>query len=104
MAAVYKVSTSSKFRESGLKFSINFSQKAQIEQFSIPPLSFKIKSITLQLTISTYFSKINRNLVKNTENVNETTEYRLLFTSITPYKNRKSKNLFTSIFYAGRAF
>ena len=53
------------------KFCINFCQKAQIEQFSNPPLSFKIRSITLLLTISRYFSKTNKNWSKIAENVNK---------------------------------
>ena len=53
------------------KFSINLSQKAQIEQFGKPSLSFKIRSITLLIRFSPYFSKINKNLLKNTEKVNK---------------------------------
>ena len=51
------------------KFSMNSSQKTRIEQFSNPPLSLEIKSLTLQLTVLTHFIKINENMVKNTENV-----------------------------------
>ena len=53
------------------KLSKKFSQKTQIEQFSNPPLSLKIKSITLPLTILAYISKIDKNLVTKTENVNK---------------------------------
>ena len=80
----FKVSTSSKFKESGLKknifgpisdeslnfvkFSINFCQKTRIEQFSNTPLSLKIKSITLPLTVLTYISIIDEKLIRNTKN------------------------------------
>ena len=49
------------------KFSMNSNQKTCSEQFGNPPLSSEIKSITLQLTILTYFSKIDENLVKIVE-------------------------------------
>ena len=76
----FKVSTSSKFKESWLKknisdeslsfekFSINSCQKTRIEQFSNTPLSVKIKSITLPLTVLTLFSRIDEKLIRNTKN------------------------------------
>ena len=51
------------------KFGINSSQRTRIQQFSDLPLSLEIKCITLQLTILTYFSKIDENLVKIDENL-----------------------------------
>ena len=81
-----KLSTSSKFKASALKyanlfsiltqnlhfkkFNFNFSQKTRIELFSNPPPSLEMKSMMLQLTILTYFSNLDKNWVKNTENVN----------------------------------
>ena len=50
------------------KFRFNSSQKNRIEQFSNPLLCLEIRSITLQLTILTYFSNIDQNLVKIDEN------------------------------------
>ena len=44
------------------KSSINSSQKARIEQLNNVRLSYEIKSITVQLTILLYFSKIDKNL------------------------------------------
>ena len=41
-----------------------------MEQFSNPPLSLKIKSIPLPLTILKYLRK-TENFVKNAENVNK---------------------------------
>ena len=49
--------------------SINASIKTRIEQLSNPPLSLQIKSITLQLTILTYFSNIDENVVEIDENL-----------------------------------
>ena len=53
------------------KISINSRRKTRIEQFSIPPLSLEMKLLLQQRTILTYFSKIDENLVKNTENVSK---------------------------------
>ena len=125
----FKVFTSSKFKASWLKqkfgpildekslnfegFSLNSSQKPRIEQFNSPPLSLEIKSITLQLTILSYFSKIDKSLVKIEENlvknVNKTAEILLIFIKFKPrflpIKSEKwKKNRFNSKFYAGRAF
>ena len=79
------MSSSSKFKASGLKanlvpfltkkslnfekFSVNSSQKTGIEQLNNPPLSSEIESITLQLIILTYFSKIDENLIEIGENL-----------------------------------
>ena len=46
-------------------------KKTRIEQLSNPLLAFEMKSIILQLTIWTYFSKLDEKLVKITENVNK---------------------------------
>ena len=51
------------------KFSISSRQKTRIKPFSSPPLSLEMTAITLQFTISSYFSKIDKNLVKNAENL-----------------------------------
>ena len=53
------------------KISINSRRKTRIEQFSIPPLSLEMKLLLQQRTILTHFSKIDENLVKNTENVSK---------------------------------
>ena len=52
------------------KFSINSSQKTRIEHFSNTFLSLEIKSKILEITILLYSSKIDKNWVKSTENVN----------------------------------
>ena len=57
------------------KFSIILAKKTRIEQFSNPPLSLEIKSLTLQLKTLTDCSKIDENSVKNTENVNKNMNY-----------------------------
>ena len=44
-------------------------KRTRIEQLSNPPLSLEIKSITLLLTILTYFSNIDEILVKIDENL-----------------------------------
>ena len=52
------------------KFSINSSQKTRIEQFSNPPLSLEIKSLT-QFAIFTHFSKNTENVSKNSFNTSK---------------------------------
>ena len=54
-----------------VKFCINFSQKAQIEQFSSPPLFSKIRSITLPLKFKIFLAKLTKIWSKVAENVNK---------------------------------
>ena len=63
----FKLSLSSKYKYSGLTEHI----WSHFDEKSLSPIPLKMKSITLSLTILTYFSKIDKNLVKNTENVNK---------------------------------
>ena len=62
-------------------FSLNFSQKTRIKQLINFLLSLEMTSVTVQLTILTFFSKIDENMVKNTENVNKISNYSQNFKS-----------------------
>ena len=69
-------------------------------------MSLKIKSLTLFLNFLTIFSKIEENLGKNSGNCEKKLGNSLNFSeklSINPCKERNLKNLFNSMFYAGRA-
>ena len=56
----------------------NCVEKTKFEQLLV---IFLLDSVTLLLTILTNFSKIDANFVKNSESLNKTTDFGLLFSS-----------------------